>query len=62
MESHFDPRTIEQPLYAQWEAEGSFAPAGNGAPYCIAIPPPNVTGRLHNGHGFQQTLMDALIR
>ena len=62
MDSHFDPRTIEQPLYAQWEAEGWFAPAGNGDPYCIAIPPPNVTGRLHNGHGFQQTLMDALIR
>ena len=62
MDSHFDPHAIEQPLYAQWEAEGGFAPAGNGDPYCIAIPPPNVTGRLHNGHGFQQTLMDALIR
>ena len=62
MDSHFDPRTIEGPLYEQWEARGGFTPAGEGAPYCIAIPPPNVTGRLHNGHGFQQTLMDALIR
>ncbi len=62
MDSHFDPQAIERPLYAEWEARGWFAPADAAAPYCIAIPPPNVTGRLHSGHGFQQTLMDALIR
>ena len=58
----FDPAAIEGDLYAKWEREGLFAPEGNGAPFCIAIPPPNVTDRLHVGHAFQHTLMDALIR
>ena len=58
----FDPAAIEGDLYAKWEREGLFAPDGDGAPYCIAIPPPNVTDRLHVGHAFQHTLMDALIR
>ena len=58
----FDPAAIEGDLYAEWEREGLFAPEGNGAPFCIAIPPPNVTDRLHVGHAFQHTLMDALIR
>ena len=58
----FDPEAIERTLYAQWEDAGYFAPSGNGAPYCIVIPPPNVTDRLHLGHAFQHTLMDALIR
>ena len=58
----FDPAAIEGDLYAKWEREGLFAPEGDGAPFCIAIPPPNVTDRLHVGHAFQHTLMDALIR
>ena len=58
----FDPAAIEGDLYAEWEREELFAPEGNGAPFCIAIPPPNVTDRLHVGHAFQHTLMDALIR
>ncbi|MCY3838115.1 MAG: class I tRNA ligase family protein, partial [Gammaproteobacteria bacterium] len=58
----FDPAVIEAGLYEVWEREGHFAPRGNGAPYCIAIPPPNITDRLHIGHAFQHTLMDALIR
>jgi valyl-tRNA synthetase len=58
----FDPHEIEQTLYAEWEKAGYFAPTGNGAPYCIVIPPPNVTGSLHMGHAFQHTIMDALIR
>ena len=58
----FDPPAIEAALYDEWERRGRFAPTGNGAPYCIAIPPPNVTDRLHIGHAFQHTLMDALIR
>ncbi len=62
MDSSFDPHSIEQNLYAQWEDEGYFAPQGNGPSYCIVIPPPNVTGSLHMGHAFQHTLMDALIR
>ena len=62
IEGSFDPGAIEGELYARWERSGCFAPTGNGAPYCIAIPPPNVTDRLHIGHAFQHTLMDALIR
>ena len=58
----FDPRAIESALYAEWERAGHFAPSGNGEAYCIVIPPPNVTDRLHIGHAFQHTLMDTLIR
>ncbi len=61
----FAPAAIEASLYAWWEASGFFA-AGDadhvGEPYCIMIPPPNVTGTLHMGHAFQHTLMDTLIR
>ena len=62
MDSSFDPHSIEESLYREWEDAGHFAPHGNGPAYCIAIPPPNVTGSLHMGHAFQHTLMDALIR
>ena len=62
MEKSFDPRTIENKWYSRWEADGLFAPQGDGAPYSILLPPPNVTGTLHMGHAFQQTIMDALIR
>jgi valyl-tRNA synthetase len=62
MEKTYDPREIEQRLYQRWEANGWFAPSGNGAPYSIVIPPPNVTGTLHMGHAFQHTLMDTLTR
>ncbi len=62
MEKSFEPRAIESKWYAHWESHGYFAPAGNGEPYCILLPPPNVTGTLHMGHAFQQTIMDALIR
>lgn len=60
--THYNPQEIEQKWYKTWEGNGYFAPSGKGDPYCIVIPPPNVTGTLHMGHGFQQTLMDALIR
>jgi valyl-tRNA synthetase len=62
MEKTFEPRAIESKWYSYWESHGYFAPAGDGAPYCILLPPPNVTGTLHMGHAFQQTIMDALIR
>ncbi len=62
MEKSFEPGQIEPKWYAQWEAQGLFAPSGDGDPYCILLPPPNVTGTLHMGHAFQQTIMDALIR
>ncbi len=60
----YDPPDVEKRWYAHWEAEGLFEPkAKAGSPsYCIQLPPPNVTGTLHMGHAFQQTLMDALIR
>jgi valyl-tRNA synthetase len=64
----FDPHAIERHWYPEWESRGYFAhadqQAGNKsqAAYCIQLPPPNVTGTLHMGHAFQQTLMDALIR
>jgi len=62
MEKTYDPHAIEQRWYQTWEQEGYFAPSGEGTPYCIMIPPPNVTGSLHMGHAFQDTLMDALTR
>ena len=58
----YDPSTIETRWYEFWEQNGHFAPSGKGAPYSIMIPPPNVTGSLHMGHAFQDTIMDALIR
>ena len=62
MEKTYNPHAIEQHWYETWEREGHFAPSGEGDPYCIMIPPPNVTGSLHMGHAFQHTLMDALTR
>ncbi len=62
MDKTYTPREIEQRLYERWEAEGRFRPSGSGRPYSIVIPPPNVTGTLHMGHAFQDTIMDALTR
>ncbi|WP_449465805.1 valine--tRNA ligase [Stenotrophomonas humi] len=60
--SSYDPKSFETDLYDAWEKAGHFKPSGKGEPYTILLPPPNVTGTLHMGHAFQQTLMDALIR
>ena len=62
MEKTFNPHQIERACYQQWEEQGLFAPSGKGDPYCILLPPPNVTGNLHMGHAFQHTIMDALTR
>jgi len=62
MDKTYDPHSIEQHWYQFWESQGHFAPGGTGSAYCIMIPPPNVTGTLHMGHAFQDTLMDALTR
>ncbi len=62
MDKSYRPKEIEQRQYQRWEDNGWFAPAGDGEPYCIVIPPPNVTGTLHMGHAFQDTIMDALTR
>ncbi len=62
MDKTYSPRDIEERIYQAWEQAGLFAPAGSGPPWCIVIPPPNVTGTLHMGHAFQDTIMDALTR
>jgi valyl-tRNA synthetase len=62
MDKTFQPADIERRWYEHWEKSGYFAPRPGGDPYCIMIPPPNVTGSLHMGHGFQEAIMDALIR
>ncbi len=62
METKYNPQAIEQNWYQTWEKNNYFVPSQQGKPYCIMLPPPNVTGSLHMGHGFQHTLMDVLIR
>ena len=64
MEKTYNPQDIEQPLYEHWEQQGYFKPNGDESQesFCIMIPPPNVTGSLHMGHAFQQTIMDTMIR
>ncbi len=60
----YEPKDIEQRLYAWWLEHGFFTadPAAPGEPYCIVIPPPNVTGYLHMGHALVNTLQDILVR
>ncbi len=62
MDKAYSPAAIESRIYARWESLGAFSPSGVGPAYSIVIPPPNVTGTLHMGHAFQDTVMDALIR
>ena len=63
LEKSFDPHTVESQWYSRWESCGRFSPpADGGPPYCIQLPPPNVTGTLHMGHAFNQTIMDSLTR
>ena len=62
MDKTYQPHAIETSWYQTWEAENYFAPQGAGDSYTIMIPPPNVTGSLHMGHGFNNAIMDALIR
>jgi Valyl-tRNA synthetase len=62
MEKTYAPHSIEQRWYQTWEEKGYFAAKQEGESYCIMIPPPNVTGSLHMGHAFQDTIMDALTR
>jgi len=64
MKKTYSPQTIEKKWYHTWEKNNYFVPSGDTScqPYCMVIPPPNVTGSLHMGHGFQLSIMDALIR
>ena len=60
----FNPKDFEDRLYSEWEKKGNFKPSGdkNKEPYCIMMPPPNVTGKLHMGHALDDTIQDVLIR
>jgi valyl-tRNA synthetase len=58
----YQPQDLEQSWYERWEANDYFAPRGDGTPFAIMIPPPNVTGTLHMGHAFQHSLVDAIVR
>ncbi|MEM8548083.1 MAG: class I tRNA ligase family protein, partial [Pseudomonadota bacterium] len=62
MDKTYQPHSIETRHYERWEREGRFAPQGGDDAFCIVIPPPNVTGTLHMGHAFQDTIMDTLVR
>ncbi|MDF1685098.1 MAG: valine--tRNA ligase [Legionellaceae bacterium] len=62
MEKTYSPKDIEHSCYETWESRDYFSPQGSNKPYCMMLPPPNVTGTLHMGHGFQDTLMDAMTR
>ena len=62
MDKTYSPNSIESNIYKTWEEKGYFGPRNQGEAYCIMIPPPNVTGTLHMGHAFQDTIMDTLTR
>src|SRR5919198_6673705 len=58
----YDPAETEARIYERWETSGAFAPSGAGEPFCIVLPPPNVTGALHIGHALDHSIQDAIIR
>src|SRR3990172_2742282 len=64
MDQAYDPQRVEADWYARWEQAGVFRPEVNpgGEPFCIVIPPPNVTGSLHMGHALDQSIQDLIIR
>ena len=62
LDNQYQPSKIEQAIYQRWEGNNAFAARESETAYCIAIPPPNVTGSLHMGHAFQDTIMDLLTR
>ncbi len=62
LDNQYQPSKIEQAIYQSWEANNAFAAREAESAYCIVIPPPNVTGSLHMGHAFQDTVMDLLTR
>ena len=64
LEGTYNPKEFEQQLYQEWEEKGYFKPSMDKTkkPYCIMMPPPNVTGKLHMGHALDATIQDTLIR
>ena len=63
LEGKYEPNEFEKDIYKNWEEKGYFKPSGNKekGSYCIMMPPPNVTGKLHMGHALDGTLQDILI-
>ncbi|MBB4659231.1 valine--tRNA ligase [Parvularcula dongshanensis] len=62
LDKSFDHTDAEASIYEAWERDGCFEPSGTGEPFCVVIPPPNVTGSLHMGHALNNTLQDILVR
>ena len=64
LEGKYNPKDFEDELYKEWEEKGYFKPSmdKDKEPYCIMMPPPNVTGKLHMGHALDDTIQDILIR
>ena len=64
LEGKYNPKDFEEKLYKEWEKKGYFKPSMDKKkkPYCIMMPPPNVTGKLHMGHALDDTIQDVLIR
>ena len=62
MDKTYSPQEIESKCYQHWEDKHFFQPQGDNKTFCTMLPPPNVTGSLHMGHGFQHTLIDAMVR
>jgi len=62
LDKPYDPKEVEDKIYKTWENSGYFRPQGKGKPFCIVIPPPNITGSLHMGHALNATIQDILIR
>ncbi|HEX6012767.1 MAG TPA: valine--tRNA ligase, partial [Geminicoccaceae bacterium] len=62
LDKTYRPAEVEARIYAEWEAGGAFAPRGDGEPFCVMLPPPNVTGSLHMGHALDHTIQDTLVR
>ena len=62
LDKTYSPDEFEATIYQQWQSAGAFAPKGQGTPYTIMMPPPNVTGKLHMGHALNMTLQDIMIR
>ncbi|MDR2964743.1 MAG: valine--tRNA ligase, partial [Treponema sp.] len=62
LEKAYDPKTFEDRIYSQWKNSGAFEPKGEGDPFVVVIPPPNVTGVLHLGHGLNNSLQDIIVR
>ena len=58
----YEPKNVEERIYEEWERSGAFAPWGEGEPFCIVLPPPNVTGILHMGHALDHSIQDAIVR